>query len=248
MFQSDLRPVPGSVHKKKRVGRGNASGHGTYAGRGIKGQKSRSGPDLRIGFEGGQIPLVRALSRVRGFNNKFRVDFEPVNLERLSAAVRDGEVTVESLKASGIIKTNKPVKVLADGELSQKLKVTAHRFSAAARAKIEAAGGSVVELLPRTEKAPRKEKASGSVAGAPAEEAAPATPAAEAPPAAPAPEAPPAAPVAEAAAEAPKARRSRAAAVEKAPAPAAEEAPPEKPAPRTRRRVQPAAEPEGQAE
>ena len=92
MFQSDLRPVPGSTHKKKRVGRGNASGHGTYSGRGIKGQKSRTGPDLRIGFEGGQIPLVRALSRVRGFNNKFRVEFEPVNLERLGAAVNGGEV------------------------------------------------------------------------------------------------------------------------------------------------------------
>lgn len=152
MFQNDLRPVPGSVHRKKRVGRGNASGHGTYSGRGIKGQKSRSGPDLRIGFEGGQIPLVRALSRVRGFRNRFRIEFEPVNLGRLEAAATDGEVTPESLRAAGIVKSNRPVKVLAEGELSQKLKVTAHRFSAAARSKIEAAGGSVVELM-----APAKE-------------------------------------------------------------------------------------------
>ena len=75
MHQSDLPPVPGSVHKKKRVARGNASGHGTYSGRGIKGQQSRSGPDLRIGFEGGQLPLIRGLSRLRGFNNKWRTEY-----------------------------------------------------------------------------------------------------------------------------------------------------------------------------
>ena len=158
MFQSDLRPVPGSVHKKKRVGRGNSSGHGTYSGRGIKGQKSRTGPDLRIGFEGGQIPLVRALSRVRGFNNKFRIEFEPVNLDRLGSAAVKGEVSPESLKAAGIVKTNKPIKVLADGELSEKLSVSAHRFSGAARSKIEAAGGSVVELMPHQPKEDKRKK------------------------------------------------------------------------------------------
>jgi large subunit ribosomal protein L15 len=213
MFQSDLRPVPGSVHKKKRVGRGNSSGHGTYSGRGIKGQKSRSGPDLRIGFEGGQIPLVRALSRVRGFNNKFRVEFEPVNLDRLEKAAVKGEVTPESLKASGVVKSNLPIKVLADGELSAKLKVSAHRFSAAARTKIEAAGGSAVELMPRTVKekrqrgkkaateAPQAVEAEAPKAEAPAAEA----PQAEASPA-PAAEAPAEAP----AAEAPRRRRTRA--------------------------------------
>jgi large subunit ribosomal protein L15 len=169
MFQSDLRPVPGSTHKKKRVGRGNASGHGTYSGRGIKGQKSRSGPDLRIGFEGGQIPLVRALSRVRGFNNKFRVEFEPVNLERLERAVKDGEVTPDSLKAAGIVKTNRPIKVLGDGEAAAKLKVTAHRFSASARAKIESAGGTVVELMPNE----KEKKAGKATAVAEPEAAAP---------------------------------------------------------------------------
>ena len=87
MRMNDLSPDPGSVHKKKRIGRGNASGHGTYSGRGIKGQKSRSGPDLRIGFEGGQIPLVRALSRKRGFNNRFRVEYEPINVSRAEQAV-----------------------------------------------------------------------------------------------------------------------------------------------------------------
>lgn len=152
MFQSDLRPVPGSVHKKKRVGRGNASGHGTYSGRGIKGQKSRTGRDLRIGFEGGQIPLVRALSRVRGFRNPFRIDFEPVNLDRLARAAVNGEVTPDTLKAAGVVKSNRPVKVLGGGDVPEKLKVTAHRFSASARARIEGAGGSVVELMPQAEK------------------------------------------------------------------------------------------------
>ncbi len=143
MFQSDLRPTPGSTHKKKRIGRGNSSGHGTYATRGIKGQKSRSGPDLRIGFEGGQIPLVRALSRKRGFNNKWRVEYEPVNVGRLSGFEKGATVTPEALKAAGIVKSNLPVKVLGDGEVTVSLTVRAHRFSEAAKAKIEAAGGKV---------------------------------------------------------------------------------------------------------
>lgn len=146
MHQSDLRPVPGSVHKKKRVGRGNSSGHGTYSGRGIKGQKSRSGPDLRIGFEGGQNPLVRALSRKRGFNNIFRVEYEPVNLDRLSGFKAGSTVDLAALKEAGIVKSNKPVKVLGDGELSTKLTVRAHKFSKTAKAKIEAAGGSAEEI------------------------------------------------------------------------------------------------------
>ncbi len=173
MRLNELPPVPGSVHKKKRVGRGNASGHGTYAGRGIKGQKSRSGPDLRIGFEGGQIPLVRALSRRRGFTNRFRVEYEPVNLASLARFDASSNVDVAALKAAGLVRTSKPVKVLGEGEISVKLTVEAHRFSAAARSKIEAAGGSVVELTPR----PVKDEAS---AAAPAAEVL-AEPAAEAP-------------------------------------------------------------------
>jgi large subunit ribosomal protein L15 len=146
MHQSDLRPVPGSVHKKKRVGRGNASGHGTYSGRGIKGQKSRSGRDLRIGFEGGQNPLVRSLSRKRGFNNIFRVEYEPVNVERLASFEAGATVDPKALKAAGIVKSNKRIKVLGDGELTVKLTVKAHKFSQTARTKIEAAGGSVEEI------------------------------------------------------------------------------------------------------
>ena len=147
MFQSDLSPTPGSIHKKKRVGRGNASGHGTYATRGIKGQKSRSGRDLRIGFEGGQIPLVRALSRKRGFTNRFRVEYEPVNLASLARFEAGSVVSLETLKAAGIVKSSaKPVKILGDGELTVGLTVRAHKFSVAARSKIEAAGGKAEEI------------------------------------------------------------------------------------------------------
>ena len=150
MRMNDLAPTPGSVHKKKRIARGNSSGHGTYAGRGIKGQKSRSGPDLRIGFEGGQIPLVRALSRKRGFNNRFRVEFEPINVSQLSKLAAGSTVTTESLRAAGIAKSRLlPVKILGDGEISVKLSIEVERVSESAKAKIEAAGGSVTETLER---------------------------------------------------------------------------------------------------
>jgi large subunit ribosomal protein L15 len=144
MHASDLRPVPGSNHKRKRIGRGNASGHGTYATRGIKGQKSRSGPDLRAGFEGGQIPLIRALSRKRGFNNRFRVEYEPINVGSLAGLPAGTTVTTASLRQIGIAKSRlKPVKVLGDGELAVALTVQVDRVSAGAKAKIEAAGGKV---------------------------------------------------------------------------------------------------------
>jgi large subunit ribosomal protein L15 len=164
---NDLSPVPGSVHKKKRIGRGNSSGHGTYSGRGIKGQASRTGPDIRIGFEGGQIPLVRALSRKRGFNNKWRVEYEPINVGALAELPAKSEVNPESLRKSGIVKSREmPVKILGDGELKVALTVEAHKFSATARTKIEAAGGKVVVIggepepeaeapAPRRQRAPR---------------------------------------------------------------------------------------------
>jgi large subunit ribosomal protein L15 len=170
---NDLRPVPGSVHKKKRVGRGNASGHGTYSGRGIKGQKSRSGPDLRIGFEGGQIPLVRALSRMRGFTNRFRIEYEVINVGQLAALPANSDVTADSLRTAGIVKSNQmPVKILGDGELKTALNVEAHRFTASARAKIEAAGGKVTELTPAAVKAaPAVEEPAEPVPEAPVAEA-----------------------------------------------------------------------------
>jgi large subunit ribosomal protein L15 len=143
MLQNDLRPPAGAKHRRKRVGRGNASGHGTYSGRGIKGQKARSGPGLRIGFEGGQLPLIRRMSRKRGFTNIFRVEYAEVNLGSLASRFPAGsEVTPEALVEAGVIKNlKKPVKVLGQGELEGALTVRAHKFSATARQKIEAAGG-----------------------------------------------------------------------------------------------------------
>jgi large subunit ribosomal protein L15 len=177
MRLNELPPVPGSVHKKKRIGRGNSSGHGTYSGRGIKGQKSRSGPDLRIGFEGGQIPLVRALSRKRGFNNKWRVEYEPINVSALNKLAAGSTVTTESLREAGIAKSRLlPVKILGDGELTVKLTIEVDRVSASARAKIEAAGGTATERVQPKEKAPRETARAAAPAArreeAPASEAA----------------------------------------------------------------------------
>jgi large subunit ribosomal protein L15 len=148
MLQNDLRPPAGAKHKRKRVGRGNASGHGTYSGRGLKGQKARSGPGLRIGFEGGQLPLIRRMSRKRGFTNIFRVEYAQVNLKSLSSRFpADSEVTPETLVREGVIKNlRKPVKILGQGDLEGALTVRAHKFSAAARQKIEAAGGKAEVL------------------------------------------------------------------------------------------------------
>ncbi len=144
----DLEPAPGSKKRRKRVGRGTGSGHGTYAGRGRKGQKARAGGAKPPYFEGGQLPLVRRLPHKRGFVNIFRTEYATVNLERLNRLFEAGaEVTPEALIAAGAIKgTTKPIKILGRGELDKALTVHAHRFSAGARVKIEAAGGSVKEL------------------------------------------------------------------------------------------------------
>lgn len=165
MRANELPPVPGSTHSKKRLGRGNATGQGTYGGRGIKGQKSRSGPDLRIHFEGGQNPLVRALSRKRGFNNKFRVEYEPINVSDLNKLPTGSTVTTESLRQAGIAKSRLlPVKILGDGELSVKLTLDVERVSATARSKIEAAGGTATErVTPKVKKTP--ERAGGNAGG-----------------------------------------------------------------------------------
>ena len=139
----DLHPAPGAKRARKRVGRGPGSGNGKTAGRGHKGQKSRSGYSRRYGFEGGQMPLVRRIPK-RGFHNVFRVEFQVVNLRDLEKAFADGDlVTPEALVEQGLVRGGKrPVKVLADGELSKKLTVQAHKFSATAKAAIEAAGGT----------------------------------------------------------------------------------------------------------
>jgi len=147
MQPHELGPPKGARHKRKRVGRGNASGHGTYSGRGSKGQKARSGVGIRLGFEGGQTPLIKRLPRRRGFTNIFRVEYAPVNVKQLERFEAGTEVTPQLLREVGIIKSmRQPVKVLGEGEITKALTVRAHRFSAVAKGKIEAAGGSVEEV------------------------------------------------------------------------------------------------------
>ncbi len=147
MRQDELSPAPGSKKNRKRVGRGNSSGHGTYSGRGCKGQKSRSGYKMIRGFEGGQLPLIRRLPRKRGFTNIFRTEYSLVNVGKLSMFEAGSEVTPEKLVAMGIVKSlHHPIKILADGDINHPLVVKANKFSAVAKAKIEAAGGQVEEV------------------------------------------------------------------------------------------------------
>ena len=142
-----LRPSPGARKARKRVGRGNGSGHGTYSGRGCKGQKSRAGYRIKPGFEGGQLPLIKRLPRKRGFTNIFRTEYSVVNLDKLNVFEPESDVNPEKLIAAGLVKSKKlPVKILGEGDIDRPLTVTAHRFSAAAKAKIEAAGGKIQEV------------------------------------------------------------------------------------------------------
>ena len=147
MELKDLKPAEGSRHSRKRVGRGNGSGYGKTAGRGLNGQKSRAGGGKRPGFGGGQTPLAMRLPKLPGFRNINRVEYLPVNVSRLEEKFEAGEVVNgESLKAKGIIKHEDAlVKVLGDGELTKALTVSVDKVSASAKAKIEAAGGKVEE-------------------------------------------------------------------------------------------------------
>jgi large subunit ribosomal protein L15 len=151
----DLRPPKGATHSKKRIGRGNATGQGTYAGKGLKGQKSRSGKNLPYdAFEGGQFPSSRKFHVLRGFNNKWRVPFQPINVATLDKFDAGASVTPESLKEAGVLKhLREPVKVLGNGEISKKLTVSAHRFSESAKTKIEAAGGTCIVIAGDDEEA-----------------------------------------------------------------------------------------------
>ncbi|MDZ4170045.1 MAG: 50S ribosomal protein L15 [Coriobacteriia bacterium] len=144
----DLFPAPGSRKPRKRVGRGNGSGHGSTAGRGDKGQNSRAGGGKGPGFEGGQNPMHMRLPKLPGFKNRNRVEYAVVNVSRLDALFAEGdEVTGESLMQKGVIKSaSEPVKVLGDGELSKKLTVKVDKVSGPAKTKIEAAGGTVETL------------------------------------------------------------------------------------------------------
>jgi large subunit ribosomal protein L15 len=143
----DLAPAPGATHSRKRVGRGPGSGHAKTAGRGSKGQKSRSGYSSQRGFEGGQMPLHRRLPK-RGFTNIFRVEYDIVNLSDLDRFDAGQKVTPESLISMRLARKSRPVKILGDGQIQKALNVSAHKFSASAQAKIEAAGGRC-EVIPR---------------------------------------------------------------------------------------------------
>ena len=148
MKLNELSPAPGSRKNKKRVGRGNGSGHGTFSGRGCKGQKARAGYKMRPGFEGGQLPLIKRLPRKRGFTNIFRTGYSVVNMSKLNVFESGTEVTPEKLLSAGLVKSLRlPVKILAAGDISHPLVVKAHKFSTAAKAKIEAVGGSVEEVV-----------------------------------------------------------------------------------------------------
>jgi large subunit ribosomal protein L15 len=152
----DLKPRPGSRHRRKRLGQGESSGHGKTSGRGGKGQTARSGSSIRIGFEGGQMPLIRRIPK-RGFNNKaFAIRYIPVNLESLNKFDDGATVDETALRSIGLANgTGKRIKILGTGELTRKLKVTAHAFSASARTKIEKLGGACqLVVAPSAEKAP----------------------------------------------------------------------------------------------
>ncbi|MEV5569410.1 50S ribosomal protein L15 [Spirillospora sp. NPDC052269] len=140
----DLRPAPGANRAKTRKGRGEAS-KGKTAGRGTKGTKARN--TVPVGFEGGQMPLIRRIPKLKGFKNPNRVEFQVVNLDKLGALYPEGgEVTAEDLAAKGAVRSGRPVKILGTGEISVAVQVKVHAFSGAAKEKIAAAGGTAEQL------------------------------------------------------------------------------------------------------
>jgi large subunit ribosomal protein L15 len=151
----DLKPRPGAKHRRKRLGQGESSGHGKTSGRGGKGQTARSGSSIRIGFEGGQMPLIRRIPK-RGFNNKqFAVRYIPVNLDVLNSFEDGATVDEAVLRDRGLANgREKRLKILGDGELTRKLTVKAHAFSAAARAKIEKLGGACELIVAKSAEKP----------------------------------------------------------------------------------------------
>jgi large subunit ribosomal protein L15 len=147
----DLKPRPGAKHRRKRLGQGESSGHGKTSGRGGKGQTARSGSSIRIGFEGGQMPLIRRIPK-RGFNNaRFTTRYLPVNIEALNVFDDGAQVNEAALRKVGLVNGNGDgVKILGNGDLTKKLVVCANAFSASAKTKIEAKGGKC-EVVTRTQ-------------------------------------------------------------------------------------------------
>jgi large subunit ribosomal protein L15 len=142
-----LSPAPGSRKGKKRVGRGDGSRKGSFSGRGCKGQKARAGFRMKPGFEGGQLPIIKRLPSQRGFTNIFKTEFDVVNVGQLTVFEAGTEVDLVKLVTAGLVKTGqKLVKILGDGEIDRPLTVKADKFTATAKAKIEAAGGKIEEV------------------------------------------------------------------------------------------------------
>ena len=148
----DLKPRPGAKHRRKRLGQGESSGHGKTSGRGGKGQTARSGSSIRIGFEGGQMPLIRRIPK-RGFNNtRFATTYHAVNVGDLNKFDEGARVDETALRAVGLANGRASgIKILGGGELSKKLTVTASAFSASAKSKIEAKGGVCEVIVRKTE-------------------------------------------------------------------------------------------------
>jgi len=159
----DLKPRPGAKHRRKRLGQGESSGHGKTSGRGGKGQTARSGSSIRIGFEGGQMPLIRRIPK-RGFNNsRHGTRYVPVNLDSLNQFDDGARVDEAALRSVGLANGRSDgVKILGGGELTKKLVVTAHAFSASAKSKIEAKGGSCEVVAPKVQAPRRPAKAAKS--------------------------------------------------------------------------------------
>ena len=143
MEMQNLKSPTGAKHSRKRVGRGLGSGHGAFSGRGCKGDKSRAGGGPRLGYEGGQLPLIQRLPRRRGFTNIFKTEYSVVNVGELNVFEANTEVAPELLLKSGLVNSIKrPVKILGEGSLDRPLKIKASKFSASAKNKILAAGGT----------------------------------------------------------------------------------------------------------
>ena len=149
MHNHTLRSPRGAKKNRKRLGRGDSSGNGSFSGKGMKGQKSRSGGGVRPGFEGGQLPLVKRLPSLRGFNNIFKTNYNVINLRELSEHFPEGgDVTLQILEEKGLISnTVLPLKILGNGDVAVALNVRAQKFSSSATLKLEKAGGSAQVIV-----------------------------------------------------------------------------------------------------
>jgi len=161
----ELEPNPAARRERRRVGRGMGSGRGKTSGKGTKGQKARAGGGKKAPFIGGAFPLTRTMPYTKGFRSPFRVEYHAINIGLLDETFEEGAtISTETLKAAGLVKNReqKPIKLLSDGEVTKRYTVVIDRVSAPARVKLEAAGGSIEETLPRKEKHRRGKDAAGA--------------------------------------------------------------------------------------